>query len=99
MHYLDSTTSIVVTLPKSTAATKGNQYGFMVRQLTTASGHTVTPATGNTLYFKGAGVAVAANTSAQCSAASDALGDTIVFTDNGDGTLVATITTGTWARV
>jgi hypothetical protein len=94
----DSTTSIVATLPKSTAATKGRSYNFQVKQLTAASGHTVTPQTGDYLHFKGGGAATV-STSAQCTAATDVVGDTVCFVDAGDGNFYATTVTGTWARV
>lgn len=95
----DSTTSVVATLPKSSQGTKGRYFHFQVKQLTAASGHTVTPNSADFLHFKNATGAPSAGQSAQCSAATDAYGDGISFYDNGDGNYYQVEIAGTWAKV
>jgi hypothetical protein len=91
----DSTTTIVATLPKSR---KGATLHFQVRQLTTSGGHTITPATSETIYFKG-GSTASNTTSAQCSAVTDAIGDGMTIVGDGNAGWHAVTVLGTWARV
>jgi hypothetical protein len=86
----DSTTSIVVSLPATEA---GLEYTICVKQLTTAGGHAFSPVAADKILFG----SKADDADFVCSAASDAVGDTVTLIGDGvDGWAVVS-SKGTWA--
>lgn len=59
IFYLNSTTAIVLTLPKVTNGIDGGEITAVLGALAGAGDHTVTPASGDTIYFAPAGTASA----------------------------------------
>ena len=89
---MDSTTSIIITLP-STAA--GLEYSFSVKQLTSSVGHSFSPAAVD--KFFGNGLTGVDDKDLQCSAATDRVGDFVKIKGDGlDGWLI-TSAIGTFA--
>ena len=89
----DSTTSVVATLP---ATVQGLRFRFLVEQLTTSGGHAVSPAAADQIL--GNGFTAADDKDAICSAASDAVGDWLEVTGDGELGWYITSIKGTWAR-
>lgn len=81
----DSVTRIIATLPKITKANDGTEYTFTLKQLDGGvTGHTVTPATGDTIQL----VSATVNQSLIFAVATDQVGQTV--------TLVADYATLSW---
>lgn len=94
--FFDSTTSITATLPSTTVA-PGVAFTFIVKKLTTSSGHKVSPVSAD--YITGAGLTATDGQSVQCSAATDRVGDVVtVVADGVDGWFITSLI-GTWAKV
>lgn len=88
----DSTTSVVITLPSTSA---GLRFGLVVKQLTTAGGHAFSPAAADKVM--GNGLTKADDADLVCSAATDRVGDVVWLVGDGvDGWFIETVV-GTWA--
>lgn len=91
--FADSTTSVVVTLP---ATAKGLRFTLVVKQLTTATGHSFSPAAAD--YITGNGLTAVDDKDLICSAASDRVGDAVqIVADGVDGWFITAVS-GTWAK-
>lgn len=91
---LNSGTAFRVTLPRSR---KGYTFHFQVRTVPGATGHSVAPQTGDTIYFKGGGAA-SVSTAAINTQATAAIGDGLTLVGDGNGGYHAIAVNGTWAR-
>lgn len=90
---MDSTTSIVLTLPATQA---GLKFRFVVTQLTSSGGHAFSPAAADKIM--GNGFTAADDKDAICSAATDRVGDFIELTGDGIDGWYITGVVGTFAR-
>jgi predicted lactoylglutathione lyase len=86
----DSTTSIVVTLPATTA---GLKYTLVVKQATAAGGHAFSPVAVDKFIY----AAKADDADLVCTAATDVVGDSVTIVGDGLDGWVVVSKTGTWA--
>jgi hypothetical protein len=92
---VDSTTSRIVTLPSAAVANQVFRV-FVKTPAGSAAGHSVAPATGDTIYAKG--ITPAASKSLINTQATGAMGDAVTLRSDGNGNWFASIEGGTWAR-
>jgi hypothetical protein len=88
----NSTTSVVVTLP---TAAPGLTYTLVVGQVTSSGGHAFSPAAAD--FITGDGLTAVVDKDLICTAATDAVGDSVTIV-GADGGWYVTAITGTWAK-
>ncbi len=100
VFFMNSTTRIVATLPKITKGLNGTEYTFVVGALDGgATGHTVTPASGDFIQYAAAGAAVTVSQSIIAAVAGDQIGQSVrLVADFGTTSWIPQHVTGTWTK-
>lgn len=100
IFYLNSTTRIVATLPKITKALNGTEFTFVVGALDGgATGHTVTPASGDYIQYAAAGASVTVSQSLIAAVAGDQIGQSArLVADFATTSWIPAHVTGTWTK-
>jgi len=92
----DSPTSVVATLPEASEANAGLEFTFIVEQLTTATGHSLSPAAAD--FITGNGLTATVDKDLICTHSSDRVGDAVTVVNDGElGYYIKSII-GTWAK-
>jgi len=97
---LNSTTQIVATLPKIVKNVDGAEFTFVVNALDGgATGHSITPASGDSIRYAAAGGSVTASQSMIAAVAGDQIGQSVkLVADFATTSWIPVHTHGTWTK-